>query len=326
MYLNLKMIINNGVMKMFDHNQLAFEVEKFPLINEYQSGFMTEQSPIPSNIGVGIRRVDNKQPLGIVSDKYEVVQYMDIVDGVEQAIARSGMDLNHAEFATNVYDDGAKIELTAKFPAHEVAVGISQDKPDYVIPEFKFRTSQNRTWANNGMMGLWRSACWNTLVSGDKLAYVYGRHTKNFNVTGFATKIQNAGEFIAGDGLTEMRTWYETKVSRDKVINLFTKTLAKRTDNVTKKEVGNKVMLSNLMKIFDEENRHLHGRGNYEKYGSLTEGTMWTAYQSATYWSTHVEGYGTNRKQAKAYNARPMREEKVRKMLGSDTWKELLVA
>ena len=323
MYLNLKMIINNGVMKMFDHNQLAFEVEKFPLINEYQSGFMTEQSPIPSNIGVGIRRVDNKQPLGIVSDKYEVVQYMDIVDGVEQAIARSGMDLNHAEFATNVYDDGAKIELTAKFPEHEQCIG---KWTDTVIPEFKFRTSQNRTWANNGMMGLWRSACWNTLVSGDKLAYVYGRHTKNFNVTGFATKIQNAGEFIAGDGLTEMREWYDTKVSRDKVINLFTKTLAKRTDNVTKKEVGNKVMLSNLMKIFDEENRHLHGRGNYEKYGTLTEGTMWTAYQAATSWSTHVEGYGTNRKQAKAYNARPMREEKVRKMLGSDTWKELLVA
>ena len=328
MYLNLKMITNNGVMRMFDHSQLNFKVEKFPLLSQHDldgSGF-DSISTIPSSIGVGIRRVDTKQPLGIVSDKYEVVQYMDIVDGVEQAIARSGMDLNHAEFATNVYDDGAKIELTAKFPAHEVAVGISQDKPDYVIPEFKFRTSQNRTWANNGMMGLWRSACWNTLVSGDKLAYVYGRHTKNFNVDRFATKIQNAGEFISGNGLTEMRTWYDTKVTRDKAINLFTKTLAQRTDNVTRKKVANKVMLSNLMKTFDEENRHLHGRGNYEKYATLTEGTMWTAYQSATSWSTHVEGYGTNRKQAKAYNARPMREEKVRKMLGSTEWKELLVA
>jgi hypothetical protein len=320
------MITNNGVTQMFDHSQLGFKVEKFPLINEYQSGFMTEQSTIPSSIGVGIRRVDNKQPLGIVSDKYEVVQYMDIVDGVEQAISKSGMDLTDAQFATNVYDDGAKIELTAKFPAHQVAVGVSKGKTDDVIPEFKFRTSQNRTWANNGMMGLWRSACYNTLVSGDKLAYVYGRHTKNFNIDSFATKIQNAGEFISGNGLTEMREWYGTKVSREQAVNLFTKTLAKRTDNVTKKEVGNKVMLSNLMKIFDEENRHLHGKGNYEKYGSLTEGTMWTAYQAATSWSTHVEGYSTNRKQSRAYNARPMREDRVRKMLGSDTWKDLLVA
>ena len=311
---------------MFNHELLDFEVEKFPLINEYQSGFMTEQKPISSSIGVGIRHKDTKQPLGIVSDQYEVVQYMDIVNGVEEAIGRSGMDLTDAEYMTNVYDDGAKIELTAKFPAHQVAVGVSQGKTDDVIPEFKFRTSQNRTWANNGMMGLWRSACYNTLVSGDKLAYVYGRHTKGFNVDSFATKIQNAGEFIAGNGMNEMREWYGTRVSREQAANLFTKTLAKRTDNVTKKEVGNKVMLSNLMKIFDEENRHLHGKGNYEKYGSLTEGTMWTAYQAATSWSTHVAGYSSNRKQAKAYNARPMREDRVRKMLGSDTWKDLLVA
>ena len=312
---------------MFNHEVLDFEVEKFPLIHRWNNEYLSQdEEEISSHIGVGIRRVDTKQPLGIVSENYEIVQYMDIVSGVEEAIGRSGMDLTDAQFMTNVYDDGAKIELTAKFPAHEVAVGVSQDKADYVIPEFKFRTSQNRTWANNGMMGLWRSMCYNTLVSGDKLAYVYGRHTKNFNVDRFATKIQNASEFIAGNGLTEMRTWYDTKVSRDKAINLFTKTLAKRTDNVTKKEVGNKVMLSNLMKIFDEEGRHLHGKGNYQKYGSLTEGTMWTAYQAATSWSTLVEGYGTNRKQAKAYNARPMREDRVRKMLGSDTWKELLVA
>ena len=109
---------------MFNHELLDFEVEKFPLINEYQSGFLTEQKPISSSIGVGIRRVDNKQPLGIVSDQYEVVQYMDIVSGVEEAIGRSGMDLTDAEYMTNVYDDGAKIELTAKFPARQVAVGV----------------------------------------------------------------------------------------------------------------------------------------------------------------------------------------------------------
>ena len=128
---------------------------------------------------------------------------MDIVDGVEQAIKKSGMDLHLAHYKTNVYDDGARIELTAKFPAHEQSIG---KLTDTVIPELKFRTSQNRTWANNMMVGLWRSMCYNTLVSGDKLAYIYGRHTKNFNIDGFATKIQNAGEFIAGEGMNEMRS------------------------------------------------------------------------------------------------------------------------
>ena len=306
---------------MFNHEVLDFEVEKFPLLSQCDldgSGFDSINT-IPSSIGVGIRRKDTKRPLGIVSDQYEVVQYMDIVDGVEQAIGRSGMDLTDAQFKTNVYDGGAKIELTAKFPAHEQSIG---QLADTVIPELKFRTSQNRTWANNMMVGLWRSMCYNTLVNGDKLAYIYGRHTKNFNVDGFATKIQKAGEFIAGDGLTEMRDWYDTKVNRDQAINLFSKTLAKRTDNVTRKKVANKVMLSNLMKTFDEESRHIHGQGNYDKYGASDGGSMWTAYNAATWWSTH----GQTRQGSSLHNAKPIREEKVRKMLGSDTWKELLVA
>jgi hypothetical protein len=244
---------------------------------------------------------------------------MDIVDGVEQAITRSGMDLTDAEFETNVYDDGAKIELTARFPAHEQSIGKLDDT---VKPELKFRTSQNRTWANNMMVGLWRSACYNTLVNGDKLAYIYGRHTKNFNVSGFATKIQKAGEFIAGEGMNEMRTWYDTKVTRDQAINLFTKTLAQRTDNVSRKKVANKVMLSNLMKTFDEESRHLHGKGAYDKYGSNDGGSLWTAYNSATWWSTH----GETRQGSALHNAKPIREEKVRKMLKSSEWNELLVA
>jgi len=307
---------------MFNHEALDFEVEKFPLLQSWSEDtdyYDNSVEKVPSSIGVGLRRKDTKQPLGIVSENYEIVQYMDIVDGVEQAITRSGMDLTDAEFKTNVYDDGAKIELTARFPAHEQSIGKLDDT---VKPELKFRTSQNRTWANNMMVGLWRSACYNTLVNGDKLAYIYGRHTKNFNVSGFATKIQKAGEFIAGDGMNEMRTWYDTKVTRDQAINLFTKTLAQRTDNVTRKKVANKVMLSNLMKTFDEESRHLHGKGTYDKYGSNDGGSLWTAYNAATWWSTH----GETRQGSALHNAKPIREEKVRKMLKSPEWNELLVA
>ena len=140
MYLNLKMITNNGVTQMFNHEVLDFKVEKFNLWGDklnlpYAYG---PAYAVPSSIGVGIRRVDTKQPLGIVSENYEVVQYMDIVDGVEQAIGRSGMDLTDAKFETNVHDDGARIELTARFPAHEQSIGINTDT---VIPELKFRTS-----------------------------------------------------------------------------------------------------------------------------------------------------------------------------------------
>ena len=291
---------------MFNHEVIDFNVERFYL--DSHDGYS-----IPSEIGMGLRRTDNNQTLAIVSDAYEPVQYQDIVSSVESALDLSGLDMTDAEFETNVHDNGAKLELRAKFPAHTLRLE--------VIPEFIFRTSHNRTWANNGMMGLWRGFCWNTLVSGDKLAYVYGRHTKNFNIPAFASKIKNAGEYIASDGFNQMKEWYHTDVSRDNVINLFTHTLAKRTDNVTRKTVANKVMLSNLMKIFDEETRHLHGRGHYEKYATRNAGTLWTAYQAATCWSSHdkiVDRSGNGDRPSS--NVIGLREEKVRKMLHSDQW------
>ena len=296
-------------MNLFEHAKLDFEVEKFSL---YESSPPLLRS-LPKDIGVGLRRKDNGKPLAIVSEKYEPVQYLDVTTGLEKAIRQSGIDLTDATFQSTLYGDGEQMELTARFPAHATTI---DDKRDVIVPEFKFRTSHNRTWANSGMMGFFRNSCYNTLVNGNKLAYVYGRHGKNFSVPSFAAKIRNAAEFISGDGLNEMKVWYNSGVNRSDVINLFSNTLAKRMDNVSRVAVPNKVMLSNLMKVFDEETRHLEGRGKYEKYGIRDRGNLWTAYQAATSWSTHV----------KKNNTKPLREEKVRKMLASPHWKELIAA
>jgi hypothetical protein len=288
-------------MQLFNHDELEFEVEKFKL------------EDVPIDIGVGIRRKDNERTLGIVSKNYEPLQYLEATLALEESIKQSGIDLTDATFQSSLYGNGEQMELTARFPAHATTI---DNKNDTIIPEFKFRTSHNRTWANSGMMGFFRSSCYNTLVNGNKLAYVYGRHGKNFSIPSFAAKIRNAAEFISGDGLNEMKTWYDSEVNRDQITHLFSNTLARRTDNVTKKKVPNKVMLSNLMKVFDEENRHLEGRGKYEGYRTRNRGNLWTAYQAATSWSTHV----------KKNNTKPIREEKVRKMLASPYWNELVAA
>ena len=298
---------------MFNHDVLNFNVEKFSLgaFNPNFGG--VDGGEIHPSLGVGLRRTDSGEPIAIVSEAYEPVQYLDLVENLEQSIAMSGIDLDGAEFQTNVIGHGEQLELTAKFNAEATTI---DGRNDLVTPQFKFRTSHNRTWANNGMMGYFRSACYNTLVDGNKLAYVYGRHSKNFSVTSFASKIRAASDFIANDGMDQMKVWYNTTVDRDTAISLFSNTLAKRMDNVSKAQVPNKVMLSNLMKTFDEENRHIIGRGHYEGYSQQTKGTLWTAYQAATAWSTHVP---------KA-NTRVLREDKVRKMLASPHWKELEVA
>ena len=289
---------------MFNHDVLNFNVEKFDL-----GGFINGRKVDPS-LGVGLRRTDSGEPIAIVSESYEPVQYLDIVENLEQAISMSGIDLNGATFETNVIGHGEQLELTAKFYAESTTI---DGRNDLVTPQFKFRTSHNRTWANNGMMGYFRAACYNTLVDGNKLAYVYGRHSKNFSVPSFASKIRAASDYVANSGMNKMHRWYQTPVYRDQAISLFSNTLAKRTDNVTKMHKPNKVMLSNLMKTFDEENRHLIGRGNYEKYGERSKGTLWTVYQAATAWSTHVP----------KENTRVIREDRVRKMMDSPHWKRL---
>ena len=121
-----------------------------------------------------------------------------------------------------------------------------------------------------------------------------------------------------------MRDWYHTDVSRDNVIHLFTHTLAKKTNNVSREVEPNKVMLSNLMKIFDEENRHLHGQANYEKYATRNRGTLWSAYQAATYWSSHAKDGGIDSRPS--HTVIGGREDKVRKMLQSPQWKQLDIA
>jgi len=243
-------------MQMFDRTNLDFNVETFELAD------------MPSSIGMGLRRSDTGKPLAIVSDTYTPVQYTEIVDHIEDALTiasndeNTKLDLSETEFTVDVLNDGQQLELKARFHGQKTFLDgnsgfLGKGKDELIVPEFVFRTSHNRTWANNGMMGVWRAKCWNTLVAGNKLAHVYGRHSKNFDIVGFAAKISNATKYISGDGIEQMKLWYNTPVKRDNVISLFKETIAKRFDNVERKNVGNKIMLSNLMKIFDEESRHI---------------------------------------------------------------------
>ena len=301
---------------MFDKSKIDFEVEKVPLWHSSES---LGTAPLDPDMCQLTRRKDTKQPFGVVGKDYEILQYSVGIDKVERALKASGLKLDNAEFETNVYRGGAQLELVAKFPDHMTDI----DGNGVVKPEFKFRTSQDGTWASNGMMGLWRSACYNTLPSGNKLAYIYGRHTKNFDITTFAAKIKTAGEYIRGDGMDTMKRWFQTRIHRDEAINIFSHTLAKRTDNVTRKDKPNKVMLSQLMNTFDEETRMCHGRGLYQAKNTTEYGSLWTAYQAATHWSTFKDKALLEKSNSSnPQNIRVSREHRVAQMVRSIYWKE----
>jgi len=119
--------------------------------------------------------------------------------------------------------------------------------------------------------------------------------------------------------MTQMNNWFDTMVDRDTIIDMFSETLASRVDNVKRTKVANKVMLSHLMKVFDEEARHLHGKSAYGSYASNTNGSLWCAYNAATHWSSHVSQSKSDTPQ----NVRVTREDRVKKMLASPEWLSL---
>ena len=282
-------------MQMFDHSKIDFTVDKF-ILNE-----------IPKDMGRGLKKIsideDGKkveEVIGLTSPGYEIVDYKKIVGTLENALIsasenpKTKLNLKDTEFTTNVFDSGRKMELRAKFHGQKTHILDRKDcseiewRNSLVVPEFIFRSSHDRSWANNGMMGVWRNACWNTLVSGSKLAYVYGKHTKNFNIEVFGNKIRTAFDYISGTNIKKMRRWYTIPVTRKQAENLFRNTLAINTDNVDRENKGNTTMIKNLMKIFDEEVRHIHGRALYQKYATNadTDGTLHCVYQAATAWSS----------------------------------------
>ena len=138
-------------MQMFDRSELNFDVETFKLTD------------MPSEIGIGLRRTDNHKPLAIVSESYEPVQFTEIVDHIEDALhiasvdENTNLDLSETEFSVNVLGDGEQLELKARFHGQQTFLDgdtgfLHKGKDELVVPEFCFRTSHNRTWANNGCL------------------------------------------------------------------------------------------------------------------------------------------------------------------------------
>jgi hypothetical protein len=167
--------------------------------------------------------------------------------------------------------------------------------------------------------------CFNTLVSGQKIAYTANRHTTHFNVDASNKKIQNAVTAIT-DETENFKKWWDTKVEDDQVIDLFKTTIAKSQANDIKVASGqsdtNKKQLYHLMGLYESEVAQIHGKGDYGRNGA--KGSLWCAYQAATAWSTHLKDVEYSAK--KFHIVQKDRQEEVHKLITSNLWKELEAA
>mgnify|MGYP003151341964 CR=1 FL=1 len=280
---------------------------------------------IPSEMGRKVVRLDNLgrqdgDPLAIVGSRYKPILHKDAFGGALQAMEQGGLDFTDADLQIKSYENGAMAKMELVLPAHKAQVGDHDLSVKYVA-----RNSYNGRWKFQAFFGWLNHVCYNTLVSGQQLAYSANRHTTHFDITSANDKIKNAVECITDETKTYQK-WWDTKVKQDDVIDMLSKTIAKSQANEVQLKCGsaetNSKRLSSIMGLYEAEALQIHGNGAYNN--GKVNGSLWCVYQAVTAWSTHLKDVKDSVK--KSHLVQRERQNKVRTLINSTQWKQLEAA
>lgn len=279
---------------------------------------------VPSNEYKQIRRTDTNTFLGMCKTRYKPINHMDAFGGAISNMIKGGVDFTDADIKVQSYEFGAMAKMEIVLPSHKTKVGNHDLSLKYIA-----RNSYNGRWKFQSFFGWLNHVCFNTLVSGQQLAYTSNRHTTHFDVEASNAKIFNAVK-LANDDAKNYNEWWYTKVEDEAVADMFKKTICKKDTNIQKyvsEDVEtNKKQLSVLMDLYNKEKIQIHGKGEYTRNEDKVKGSLWCAYQSATYWSTlttdHVQNLNL-KESSKLHIIEQKRQDSVKSMLNSKAWKEL---
>jgi len=272
---------------------------------------------IPTEMSRVLVRTDTDAPLGLVKSKYKPILHKDAFQGALVQMQQGGLTLKDAEVKIDSYENGAMAKMEILLPELSTKVGDHNLSLKYVA-----RNSYNSKWKFQAFFGWLNHVCFNTLVTGQKLAYTSNRHTKSFDIDQSNKKITNAIKAVTTES-ERFKTWWHTSVEDEQIKNLFEKTIAKQHLSRGSKMAGvnetNKKQLSILMGLYHEEVAQMHGKGDYGRKNA--KGSLWCAYQSATAWSTHLNDI--QRDDTKKYLVQVDRQKMVSELIETNNWKEL---
>jgi len=272
---------------------------------------------IPNEMGRKLVRTDLNRPLGIVKSKYKPILHKDAFEGALQEMVNGGLTLDNAQIEIDSYEHGAMAKMEVLLPEKQIMIGDHKLYLKYVA-----RNSYNGRWKFQSFFGWLNEVCFNTLVTGQKLAYTSNRHTKSFDIDQSNKKIQNAITAVT-DETERFKNWWDKIVYDEQIKNLFETTIAKQHLSKGSRIAGisetNKKQLAILMSLYHEEVAQIHGKGDYGRNDA--KGSLWCAYQSATAWSTHLSDI--NKDNTKKYLIQVERQKQVSEMIETSKWKDL---
>lgn len=290
--------------------------------------FPVELQPIPTvpqQFGRKVVRtdqasLDGSEVLGLVGSRYKPIPHINAFGGALLSMKNAELDFTDADVQVETYQNGAMAKMEVLFPKHTTKIGDHDLAVKYVA-----RNSYNGAWKFQSFFGWLNFVCFNTLVTGQKLAYSANRHTIKFDIDETNQKIQNAVKAIK-DETVNYNNWWQKKVSDEDVVKLFRTTMVGREPTIIEQQTGAKTentkQLDVLTKLYEQEVTHIHGGGDNGRGNA--QGTLWCAFQAATAWSTHLRDALDKGK--RNHILQQHRQTAVRKMITSKQWKQLEVA
>jgi len=236
---------------------------------EIEGGLEHINIDIPNNMARAVIRTDTMEPLAVHGSRYEITPHTELFGKMNDMLRDSDLDLSDIDVKDQLFENGAKAKRTIIFNKHIIEPQID----DIVNLKLDMYNSYDGSWAwqsNFSAMRLW---CLNGCTTADLTVRTYQRHTRNINIDGNTTKMNNAIEgFEQREG--EFRHWMQKKVIHDDVVDLFKSTIA-HTPRPSDKTKFNPTLVDDLMERYYREQRLL---GN----------NVWAVYNAATDWSTHI--------------------------------------
>lgn len=161
-------------------------------------------------------RTDTNQPLGIISNRYQLMPHKEVLEKTREALIQDKLKFQER---VNVTKNGAHCLIEYTFPdaKGEIRTG------DFISLQITIINSYDASTSIRFLLGALRLVCSNGLVFGKELAYYSQRHTSGLDVTVIQEKFRDVSKYFNKRAVPTMGKMSNLKLSIEKSNQLFEK-------------------------------------------------------------------------------------------------------
>jgi len=228
-----------------------------------QYDFPTTLVPLKANGIViphrlAVIRTDTNQPLGIISDYYQLIPHKEVLEKSREALLQDKLVF---EEKIDVTQDGSYCLIQYTFPD----VRIEIQKGDIVSLQIIIINSYDASTSLRFLIGALRLVCSNGLMINERLSHYSQRHTPKLNINVMQEKFRDLFKYFNGSVVSTMNKMNKSKLSE--------KTSGRLFEKYEDKKMFPLWLIDNAQTRYQKDSK-----------------TVWDFYNSLTYSITHGSG------------------------------------